>query len=75
MACIVMHESGGNPTAVNAQTGDASGLVGFLDSTWHGVTGLPGKASQYSPATQMAAAWKLEAASGWSPWRGDGCVG
>lgn len=73
-ACIIKHESGGNPTIVNRQTGDASGLFQFLDSTWHAVTGLPGKASQYSAAIQWAAALKLQASSGWSPWRGDGCT-
>lgn len=71
-ACIVFHESRGNPTAVNPRSG-ASGLVGFLDSTWHAM-GMTGKASQYPAATQMAVAYRLEAKAGWSPWRGDGCT-
>ena len=70
-ACIIRRESGGNPTAVNRSSG-ASGLYQFMDSTWHSVTGLPGKASQYSPAVQTAAALKLQAEAGWSPW-GGGC--
>jgi murein DD-endopeptidase MepM/ murein hydrolase activator NlpD len=70
-ACIIRRESGGNPTAVNRSSG-ASGLYQFMDSTWHSVTGLPGKASQYSAAVQTAAALKLQAQAGWAPW-GGGC--
>jgi len=57
-ACIRKHESGGNYRALNPSSG-ASGAYQFLDSTWQGVTGLPGKAMNYSPAQQDAAFWKL----------------
>lgn len=57
-ACIRKHESGGNYHALNPSSG-ASGAYQFLDSTWHSVTGLPGKAMNYSPAQQDAAFWKL----------------
>jgi LysM repeat protein len=71
-ACVIQHESTGNPTAVNDSSG-ASGLYGFLTSTFDGVTGLSGPASSYSPATQQAAFDKLYASSGSSPWSSDGC--
>lgn len=71
-ACIVAHESGGNPTAENSKSG-ASGLVGFLDSTWHSM-GMSGEAADYPGSVQMAVAYRLQARAGWSPWRGDGCV-
>jgi LysM repeat protein len=71
-ACVIQHESTGNPTAVNYSSG-ASGLYGFLTSTFDGVTGLSGPASSYSPATQQAAFDKLYASSGSSPWSSDGC--
>lgn len=57
-ACIRKHESGGNYSALNGGSG-ASGAYQFLDSTWQAVTGLPGKAMNYSPAQQDAAFWKL----------------
>ncbi len=57
-ACIRKYESGGNYTAQNPSS-TASGAYQFLDSTWQGVTGLPGRAMNYSPATQDAAFWKL----------------
>lgn len=57
-ACIRKHESGGNYRALNSSSG-ASGAYQFLDSTWQNVTGLPGKAMNYSPAQQDAAFWKL----------------
>ncbi|WMI33651.1 hydrolase [Streptomyces phage Patelgo] len=57
-ACIRRHESGGNYRALNSSSG-ASGAYQFLDSTWQAVTGLPGKAMNYSPAQQDAAFWKL----------------
>lgn len=70
--CVIWHESRGDPTAVNPWSG-ASGLFGFLDSTWRSVTGLPGKASGYSVGVQTAAFWKLYRARGLAPWAGDGC--
>jgi hypothetical protein len=46
----------------------ASGAWQFLDSTWQSTTGLPGRAKDYSPAVQDAAALKLYAAEGSTPW-------
>jgi DNA gyrase/topoisomerase IV subunit B len=57
-ACIRKYESGGNYSAVNSSSG-ASGAYQFMDATWQSVTGLPGKAMNYSPAQQDAAFWKL----------------
>lgn len=71
-ACVIRAESGGNPLAINPSSG-ASGLYGFLDSTWQSVTGLPGAARDYSEATQTAAFWKLYGQAGRSPWITDGC--
>jgi hypothetical protein len=71
-ACVIAHESGGNPLAINPSSG-ASGLYGFLDSTWQSVTGLGGAARDYSPATQTQAFWKLYGEAGRSPWITDGC--
>jgi hypothetical protein len=72
-ACVIQHESGGNADAQNP-TSTASGLYGFLSTTWTAVTGLPGPARDYSPAQQQAAFDKLYAQSGTSPWAAyDGC--
>lgn len=57
-ACIRKYESGGNYRALNPSSG-ASGAYQFLDSTWKAVTGLPGKAMNYSPSIQDAAFYKL----------------
>lgn len=57
-ACIRKYESGGNYQAQNP-TSTASGAYQFLDSTWQAVTGLPGRAMNYSPAQQDAAFYKL----------------
>lgn len=66
--CIAKYESGGNVNAVNPASG-ASGKWQFLDSTWQSVTGLPGKASDYSEAQQRAAFDKLWAnGAGASHW-------
>jgi hypothetical protein len=46
----------------------ASGAWQFLDSTWQSTTGLPGRAKDYSPAVQDAAALKLDATEGSTPW-------
>jgi hypothetical protein len=71
--CVIAAESGGNPTAQNP-TSTASGLYGFLSSTWTAVTGLPGPARDYSVAQQQAAFQKLYAEAGPSPWSSyDGC--
>ena len=72
-SCVIQAESGGNPDAQNP-TSTASGLFGFLSTTWTSVTGLPGPARAYSVATQTAAFWKLYAEAGTSPWSAyDGC--
>jgi hypothetical protein len=72
-ACVIQHESGGNATAQNP-TSTASGLYGFLSSTWTAITGLPGPARAYSVATQNAAFEKEYAAAGTAPWAPyDGC--
>lgn len=72
-ACVIQAESGGNPDAQNP-TSTASGLYGFLDTTWTSVTGLPGPARAYSVATQNAAFLKLYAEDGTAPWAAyDGC--
>jgi DNA gyrase/topoisomerase IV subunit B len=67
-ACIRKYESGGNYRALNSGSG-ASGAYQFMDSTWQSITGLPGKAMNYSPAQQDAAFWKLwnngKGASNW----------
>jgi phage tail protein X len=71
--CVIRAESGGNPVAQNP-TSTASGLYGFLSSTWTAVTGLPGPARDYSVAQQQAAFQKLYAEAGPSPWSAyDGC--
>jgi hypothetical protein len=57
-ACIRKYESGGNYQALNGGSG-ASGAYQFMDATWQSITGLPGKAMNYSPAQQDAAFWKL----------------
>jgi hypothetical protein len=57
-ACIRKYESDGNYRAQNPTT-SASGAYQFVDGTWHAVTGLPGHAKDYSPATQDAAFYKL----------------
>lgn len=71
-SCVIAHESGGDLTAQNP-TSTASGLYGFLDTTWTSVTGLPGAAKDYSAAQQTAAFQKLYAEAGTSPWETDGC--
>lgn len=52
---------------VNPSSG-ASGAYQFLDSTWRYVTGLPGKARDYSRRVQDAAALKLYRSEGTTPW-------
>ncbi len=70
--CIIQHESGGNPRAVNASSG-AGGLFQFLPSSWilYGGSGLPQNATVQE---QWRIANNAYARSGFSPWRGDGCV-
>jgi hypothetical protein len=65
-ASIVMCESGGNYSAVNASSG-AGGAYQILPSTWaaYGGTGLPQNAP---PAEQDAIAAKIYAAGGPGQW-------
>jgi hypothetical protein len=58
-------ESGGN-YAINTGNG-FYGAYQFDRGTWNGL-GYPGTANQASPATQDAAAAKLQSQRGWSPW-------
>ena len=60
-----MCESGGN-YAINTGNG-YYGAYQFDRGTWNGL-GYPGRADQASPATQDAAAAKLQSQRGWSPW-------
>jgi LysM repeat protein len=72
-ACVIQRESGGNPDAQNPDS-TASGLFGFLNTTWTAVTGLPGPARDYSVAAQDAAFAKAFAEDGTAPWAAyDGC--
>lgn len=58
-------ESGGN---YRINTGNGFyGAYQFDRGTWNNL-GYPGRADQASPATQDAAAAKLQAQRGWSPW-------
>jgi hypothetical protein len=58
-------ESGGN-YAINTGNG-FYGAYQFDRGTWNGL-GYPGRADQAAPATQDAAAAKLQSQRGWSPW-------
>lgn len=70
--CIIQHESGGDPTAVNPSSG-AGGLFQFEPATWqsNGGTGLPEDASV---SEQWSIAEATQAKDGWYPWVGDGCT-
>lgn len=59
-------ESGGNPKAVGGG-GRFYGAFQFSPSTWRslGYSGLP---TDYDYGTQLAAAQKLQARSGWGQW-------
>jgi hypothetical protein len=64
-ACIRQHESGGN-YAENTGNG-YYGAYQFALGTWQGL-GYSGLPSNASPATQDAAAQRLQAESGWGSW-------
>ncbi|HWC39146.1 MAG TPA: transglycosylase family protein [Acidimicrobiales bacterium] len=64
-ACIRQHESGGN---YSANTGNGyGGAYQFSQSTWNSL-GYSGSPASASPATQDAAAQKLQSQQGWGPW-------
>jgi resuscitation-promoting factor RpfC len=75
-ACVISHESGGNPRAVNPTSG-AGGLYQFLPSTWASLgfaSAYPGGAQTAPVSVQRAAFAKLYAEAGTSPWAPyDGC--
>ena len=61
-ACIRQHESGDDYGAAGG------GAYQFEDGTWTSLTGLPGPAQSYPPATQDAAALELYSQRAWEPW-------
>jgi LysM repeat protein len=75
-SCVIAHESGGNPQAVNPSSG-AGGLYQFLPSTWASLGFAyvyPGGAQTAPVSVQHAAFAKLYAEAGTSPWAPyDGC--
>lgn len=54
-------------TATNPNS-TASGAFQFLNGTWRSTTGLPGRAKDYPPSVQDAAALRLYAEQGTRPW-------
>lgn len=72
--CVIMAESGGDPTAYNPASG-ASGLYGFLLSTWDSLgLGYPGGAYTAPVSVQNEGFAILYARDGTSPWAPyDGC--
>jgi LysM repeat protein len=75
-ACVISHESGGNPEAVNPSSG-AGGLFQFLPSTWASLgyaSSYPGGAQTAPVSVQEAAFAQEYAAAGTAPWAPyDGC--
>ncbi len=70
-ACVIAHESGGNPRAANPNS-SASGLFQDLDSTWGGYGGY--SRAMYAPVeVQYAMNFELWTRAGSSPWAGSGC--
>lgn len=74
-ACIVQHESSGNPEAYNPAS-QAMGLLQFLESTWLGYGGAAYAPTPLAatPQQQMDVGVLTYEQAGWSPWAGDGCV-
>jgi hypothetical protein len=72
--CVIQAESGGDPTAYNTSSG-ASGLFGFLPSTWDSLgLGYPGGAYTAPASVQMQGFSILFARDGTAPWAPyDGC--
>jgi hypothetical protein len=72
-SCVITRESGGNPDAQNPDS-TASGLFGFLDTTWDSVMpGYPAPARDWSVAIQDEGFNREYAQDGMSPWDADGC--
>lgn len=78
-ACIIQHESGGDPAAYNDSSG-AAGLFQFELPTWLSasiadITDAYPDGAQTAPASvQWSAAEQYEAINGWGAWVGDGCT-
>jgi predicted secreted protein len=72
-ACVIRAESDGDPTAYNPST--ASGLFGFLLSTWDALgIGYPGGAYTAPVSVQYEGFYKEYAERGTAPWAPyDGC--
>ena len=73
--CIIRHESGGDPAAVNPSSG-AGGLFQFLPSSWLAYGG-----GRFAPLPNLATVdqqWQIalaaEAQSYWYPWVGTNCT-
>lgn len=75
-ACVIAHESGGDPTAHNPSS-TASGAYQFLLTTWYALgygAAYPGGAATAPMSVQTEAFWKEVAQSGTSAWAPyDGC--
>lgn len=65
-AALARCESGGDPSARSAN-GLYSGAFQFSDPTWRSL-GYGGRAADHPYATQVAAAKRLQARSGWGQW-------
>lgn len=63
---LAMCESSNNPTA-HSKDGLYHGLYQFSLETWHWLA-LKGDPHDASPAAQLAAAKRLQAMRGWTPW-------
>lgn len=71
-ACVIAHESGGNPTAANP-TSSASGLFQDLDSTWGGYGGYA-RAADAPVSVQYERNYALwNGGAGAGHWAGTGC--
>ena len=63
---LALCESGGNPRAVSS-TGKYRGAFQFSLATWRSV-GMAGDPIQFDYGTQLIAAKRLQARSGWGQW-------
>ena len=73
--CIIAHESGGDPHALNPSSG-AGGLFQFLPSSWlaYGGNQYAATADQATSNQQWTVALAAQAESYWYPWVGTGCT-